>query len=71
MQVGPVMSTLVNPVERHPALDPAASKPTPTPTPEKAATAPPKAPFDPAPAIRPTIQDTIDVDRTLIALRRL
>ena len=32
---------------------------------------PPKAPFDPAPALRPTIQDKIEIDRALIALRSL
>ncbi len=29
-----------------------------------------KVPFDPAPAIRPTLQDRIDFNRTLLALRR-
>lgn len=29
----------------------------------------PKAPFQPAPAIRPTVQDRIAIDQTLLALR--
>lgn len=32
---------------------------------------PPKAPFDPLPALRPTIEDKIEIDRALIALRQL
>ena len=37
--------------------------------PQTVATPAPREPFDPAPALRPTIQDKIEIDQALLALR--
>ncbi len=63
MQVGPIPSaSSVALAARQELGSPAAAPAKPLPT--------NKPPFQPAPPIRPTVQDVIDFDRALLALRK-